>query len=558
MKKTFDQKWGTKILIATVLFIASYTFTPISSAGDLWENYWDVMQNGYFSRLYYENMVDDQFTEAGYDVSSLDDEAERSPNWDNVFDKDTKENGQNLYLLVYNKIKKEPTDAALEQTALYFGYDDDLLLDIIDGDIYNLWQYDASVAEYDVDHNLDSIEGITSKYTAVIDYYDEQLSYELMQSELTTKALIQEMFANGDTEDSGFDLIVDLQIIEVILFGDVSTYGEDGGGGGSEDGDEEEEAEEEEEESVSEATEEDVSEEEEEEGVTDRAECFEDMDLSGALADLLAEEGGDGEGGAGDGDGEDGGGGGGDDSDEDDDGSPAADAIGALAAGDWGRDVPCTEFICIEVNFIDEDDEPQYEETTNCIDCHFTFILETIQEVTSHSLTPGKVPGNIFEDATCKEAAAHMPLSINVFLISSPILTPPNDDIIVDLGSFGQDFMAALMPGRSEEADPEDPTYGLSESDLNTQYLASVKGDTLTNLAEFSETIVDMTMEGFMSEVEALQESELSSKMQDMTTMYQTLATEMLTMNMTFTSIEMILWDTLDYLGELKDKPYQK
>jgi len=576
MQMTFDQKWGTKILIATVLFVSVYMvsgYLPQQSQAV------NVYGPDDFWRNYYEGLAGEQFEDAGFD--------DRGPAWDNIFGNTKKDNGKNLYLLVYKELKSGPADAAIANTAYYFGYTEDTTIDIIDGKLHEIVEFDASVAQYDVEHDLLTLQGAIDKYNAIYDYYDQQLAIETMSSELSTQVKLQEMFANGDTSDSGFDLIVDLQRIEYILFGGAneSGYGTSGSGGmdlGSDAGSSSEESDDSEDVSDDDSgdgTAEDgeaaAAEADSEipvssdEPIDDKTICFEDNDLNQAFSDFIdiddspsdssakvkVSTGGDTGDTGGDTDGDTG-----DSGDSGGSGMGDASALSAPPAGDWSRALPCDSFICLEINFISGEDEPQYEETTNCIDCHFTYIAETLKEVTSHSLAPSKVPGNMMEDASCKEASVKIFPSIKVFAISSPILTPSNDNIIVDVSGTWESFMDALKPNRKEEEeeyDPEDPTNYLSRSDYASMWALNAKGDTVTSV-ELTDEIITQTLADFDARIEMANELTLTAQMTDMTTMFQSLQYEMDAMNSIFSSILMSFSADLEYLSTIKDKPYQE
>jgi len=570
---TFDQKWGTKILIATVLFIGLYlvsSYLPFGGSRAV-----NADDDTTFWHNYYEALAGEQFEDAGFD--------DRGPGWDDVFGKTNKKNGQNLYLLIYKELKSGPANAALENTAMYFGYTKDITMDIIDGNLHDIIKYDSSVAEFDASqYDLGILDDAISMYNDISNYYDQQLALETLSSELSTKVKLQEMFANGDTSDSGFDLIVDLRIIEYILFGGVNEdgYGSRGDGGldlggdsGSSGGDNNEG------DGVGSGTGNDEGDGEAlsspgtEDAMTpsnkvigDKNECFKDNELNRAFTGFIDENNDGGDSGNNDAkvkvsnDG-------GNDTGADSSGGEGNDAgndsseLVAPASGDWLRDLPCDSFICLEINFVSgSDEEIQYEETTNCIDCHFTYIEETLKEVTSHSLTPGKVPGNMLEDASCKEASTKVFPSITVFAIPSPILTPANDNIIIDVSGKWKNFKDALQPKREkgdEEYDPEDSTNYLSTSDEAAMLTASVKGDAVGSIG-LTDEIINQSFAEFDASIETAEELSMSSQMTDMTTMFQALQYEMDSMNSMFTSILMSLSTDLEYLSQIKDKPYQK
>ncbi|KKT19090.1 MAG: hypothetical protein UW03_C0024G0004 [Candidatus Peregrinibacteria bacterium GW2011_GWA2_43_8] len=207
MKKTFDQKWGSKILIAVVVIVSLYSFAPVVFGE--WEEYYKTM----------DDSSGDKY----------------------------KDNGQNLYYYVYDKVKVEPATAALESTATYFGYGTsdsnlDYVTAIVDGNTDGsllgadpMTVFDSSASEYEEIEDLSTIQGRYEKSAVMKTYFYNALANESLRSELSVQTETNEMYANGDTSDSGFDLITDLKTIEYILFagvtdtwtGDDSVSGDD-------------------------------------------------------------------------------------------------------------------------------------------------------------------------------------------------------------------------------------------------------------------------------------------------------------------------------------------
>ncbi|OGJ53596.1 hypothetical protein A2448_02930 [Candidatus Peregrinibacteria bacterium RIFOXYC2_FULL_41_22] len=587
MQKSFDQKWGSLILAGVTLFISCFVaikyIVPQSWGADEYDD--DYSSSGFYGS-YYEGMSETIYEENGIDPDV-------TPNWDNIFGKTGKENGKNLYLLIYNKIKNEPSSEALENTARYFGYTKNRMINIIDGDLYAIYSFDQAASNYTWGENtasdLQSVEGLTTMYDNIINYYEEQLAVQTLNSELGSTAASQEIFANGNTEDSGFDLIVDLWNIEEVLFFGKNEEGLassmdpwDGGveepvsSSASEDSDigesSDESAETDVADEASSETDTDVDSEDSSSEIEDTThntsfECFEDNSLSNELADALGNNDSSSESDtentndtAAEGDTSSG------ETPEEKSETPAVEDSGdsgddtvieAPSAADWSNDLPCTETLCLEINFVSESDEPEeagMEEDSDCIYCHISYIEKMLENITSHDLAGSKVTGNALEDATCKEDSLKIVPNMYVFAIGSPILTPPNDDTIVDVGKLKEDFLSALFPNYET---PDSSEYTDSDEILLRLQAA---GQT-QNIIELSEEASDLAYEQLQAQIEAIESFALSSQMGDMSAMYQAVSSEMEQMNDFFYVMESIITGGDDgfvyYLTTILDKPYK-
>lgn len=583
MERSFDQKWGGKILLLTITLIAMYFLAPVSLADDEAAGSEDA---GFWSD-YYETMVTEVYTESGLE-GSID---WNSTSWDSR---------QNIYLLAYQQTKSGPANAAIQKTAQYFGYTEENMKKILDGDIAAITTYDEKASEYiwTPDIDLANIEVMFDYYALIVGYYEEYFAEESIRSELNSTAIVQEMFVNGDNADSGFDLLYDLYVIETILFNGYNEtgYGGSVGGLGSPDfgggdggvgsdirigdggdadvdgGDAETETSESA--MTGEETEEETTEEEQEEEL-DKSECFEDTELEIALNGFLsgeeegdAEADGDGDGGDGDGDGDDGDGGDGDGDGDDDDGSGEGDAEDAEIDNVWAKPDLCNDFFCLEIKFITEGDEDEapitFDETSNCIYCHFSYIGEKMNEVATHDLAGGKVTGNLMEDATCKEDSTRIIPNMNVFAISNPIITPTFDDIVVEIGDIAGNFMEAIYPEQTvktaEDVAEGDPEADVSAGDLKARYITSVKGEVLS-LTEITDEVITQLETEYENRIVEAEQSMLFSQMNDMTTMFQAPSYEMDQMKSYFQSIEDMLKSLYESEGSntsILDEIYQK
>lgn len=95
--------------------------------------------------------------------------------------------------------------------------------------------------------------------------------------------------------------------------------------------------------------------------------------------------------------------------------------------------------ICIDVQLIEAAvTAADNSSNTACILCEVEKINQSLKEMLSHTLSPNKVTGNIFEAAKCADGMAPGEslginlVDIKVIPIWTPVLTPPNDDLIFE------------------------------------------------------------------------------------------------------------------------------
>ena len=363
---------------------------------------------------------------------------------------------ENLYISLYKLMNTAPSDTALTAAAEQNQMTETEICSILGGN-YQLLStiYNETFSTEDL---LDQVESLKDDYNTALDV----ASFE---QELFLETFPQEVFVNGDTEDSGFDVLYDLEIIEYILFGEDSTIGSGGSYGMGDWGDDDEDIEvdpEDEEEDEPEVDPEDEEEEpeededdpeaeseEEEEESMDPSECIADSDVQAAFGAVVPEDSDD--------DSES------DDEDDDDDGSGGGSGDGSGSGGTYGDDATtvasdqtenwttpkiCSSVFCLVIRFVDRGD-PEYDTASNCVKCHVDYIAKGLDETTSVSLNPGKLSGNLFEPAMCKKSALNNGrISLNFIPIAMPIRTPPPDDIVsgVNLKDSFKDFIEDTWP----------------------------------------------------------------------------------------------------------------
>jgi hypothetical protein len=118
-----------------------------------------------------------------------------------------------MYLKIYEEVNKNPEKNALKKSASTLGMDPKDVQNIVkNGDLSTLTNGKKDT----------ELETIVIRYFAVLKEYNKELSIENLRSDLESTIKPREIFIDGDTSNSDFDLIKDLSIIEEILFNEDS------------------------------------------------------------------------------------------------------------------------------------------------------------------------------------------------------------------------------------------------------------------------------------------------------------------------------------------------
>jgi hypothetical protein len=452
--------------------------------------------------------------------------------------------GTNLYQFLWLKLTNEAEDQAINDIAKSNGLTPDEAAAVAGGSVTAIFNNPSSGDNLSLEDALKISKGIQEDFA-----FRQEILQLKQEAEVVTKPA--EMFANGDTSDSGFDLIHDLNVIEEILFFNKSpvTIGgtslEDRASG--------------EDPTQDKALAEDTIEDKTAEAIltpgltvepgADTAELHLDGDglidltlpiLPGDICEVPS---------AGDDDDDDSGdddddagvaSSAGDDDDDEvegDGGEGAApddasdeeeeDSSLEVAADDWTK-VWCPGFdqpgvgaaqsggqnfdlakllpsvggkqnsslfaagagasvdspgfqanigICFSLDIIKKT-VSSYQPGQSCIACEVEEINELLDKTLSHTLIPGKATGNLFESAKCKQGFQDSVLTnIQFILITNPIPTPPNDDLILgknifeELNSFADDYRPLLFKDLITVATPEDAEKSREEiTKRNTEF----------------------------------------------------------------------------------------
>ena len=388
--------------------------------------------------------------------------------------------GQNLYLIVYKSTQSDTLSDAIIATAAQYGMPPERMSLILGGDISPILERSP----------LMRFDSAVSIYNQMVETYNDKKDSLLLAATMKAKVEPNEMFADGDLANSGFDLINDLNNIEIILFkkNDLVTFG------GTFDSSSEEETATSTSPTATPTTTGDLpvdlsgtsnggqkgkgankggsdktppidpfgSQEEDKSqallGSINPSQCFAGDKIDRALADFSEEaaknsklkfrpitkiDGGP----KGPTNGTKNTGGGSGTSPDvgiptpADTVPPAAPPLQAAPPGDYTSPPLCDDIVCISLEFVMKPAVASFSKTDNCIQCHVQYIVDGMQKTISHSLIPAKASGNLGESGLCKNAAGtalgSVGMNINIAIV--PMVTPAKDDLVT-LGNITDEW----------------------------------------------------------------------------------------------------------------------
>lgn len=430
------------------------------------------------------NAFKDPFCKADFIKREMGDE---NTDWGTSFgETDPAEVGQDLYLMIYQKTEGAALDEALQATAKQFGMTEPKVRAILGGDI-------TPILEKQPGLYVDQAERM---YRNIYDSYERNKERADLRAQVKAQIEPNEIFVNDDLDDSGFDLINDLNNIEQILFqenDDITIGGSGSGGGDDEEGEENTGSsssgssdggneinetpidtsgggpvtgngqtggsDDEPIENAFEAEDQSAVDESFFGGINPN-QCFTDNNFAEQLNEFeenaannsqypnqnkkpnSGEE-------------ENnqqnttsGNGSIAPDSLENwltpqlpPDSPTSANPVPPAPAADWSKPSLCDDIICITLEIISEPVAATFQEDDNCIACHVQYINDKLQKTVSHNLIPAKATGNLGESSLCKDASGTSlgSVSLNIAFTAVPIVTPPKDDLI-NLGNITDEW----------------------------------------------------------------------------------------------------------------------
>jgi hypothetical protein len=462
---------------------------------------------------------------------------------------------KDMYLRIYDEVATKPAEKAAKASASKFGMSEDDMKKIVnEGDVTSLIKANKK--------KHGTLAELTTQYSTVFADYESSLATENMRSDLLNKANPSEIYTDGDTSNSEFDILYDLTVIEVILFNEASVS-EFGGQFAMPNFDFtdpnekalinelfgiEETKEVEETGEVEEAEETETTEEKDFSSI----ECLDDdSNLENALNNFESGQDDDGNGdGDGDGDGNGDGDGEGDEGVEyDEDGFPKAEP------DEWPTNYLCPDaaFFCIEISFSDETTKI-YSKKDNCVACHIQNINKEIDSMLGKSLTANKMPGNLMEAPKCKSSFSNVGANMNIITIAVPPPKQAKQDLYLklDVEKEWLKFKERYDPLHFDTGDNPQPAQTSVEDRASRKGLSNSGPfpgfeEVVTRTTQISNGITNQTNSGIASKP-----NELKTEVQNKE--FQNVIEEMAAFKLYFSSIKELFEKMKEPCTELSNK----
>jgi len=326
---------------------------------------------------------------------------------------------QDMYLKLYKEINNDPKDRATKTISKKYSMTEDQIRSIVvNGDLSQLIKKQENA----------DISKILFQYTKILNDYNNELETENLRSELELQTKPSEIFMDGDTSNSEFDILRDLTVIEVILFNESSTS-EFGGKFTTPDFDFSDKEDE--------AFTDDLFDKNNNTNETPGSQtnnqtssvefsplyCFSKQSvLDNAISDFdesqQRNQNGDDKSG----------------NNNNEDGNKDEPEFPKAESDEWPSKYLCPDgaFYCIDISF-DIKSAKAYGKSDNCIACHVQNINKALDKLLSKPLSANKLSGNLFEVPKCKSSFTNLPVNMNIITVAVAPPRQSNQDKYIKL-----------------------------------------------------------------------------------------------------------------------------
>lgn len=376
-----------------------------------------------------------------------------------------------------------------------------------------------------------SLEKVSAQYQKIVQDFNDELEMTTLKGDLEATVKPSEIFSDGDTSNSDFDLIYDLNIIEILLFNETSAndFGkkfespavnitnktddemmEDLFGDDEENDDID-------------------SNEDKYENNTNPMACLSDNNNLQDAVDNFDEK-------------QDSGNAEGSDTEEeiavDSDNFPAADP------DPWDAETLCPDGApyCLEISF-DMKEAKVYQKSENCTACHVQNINKALDELLQKPLSPNKLTGNILEVSKCKSSFTNLPANMKIITMAVPMKQPQNKDVFFtsDLAAEWQKFNERYKPfwysktDESKTADQAAQRQTIGDTATKKALDNAPDDTTLADIAKRTSDAITGTNDKIVADTNQKTREEQA---QNQGTRYQLLINELTAMNKHFANIK--------------------
>lgn len=434
-----------------------------------------------------------------------------------------------MYMKIYDDVANKPAQAALKTSAKKFSMSpDDMQKIAVEGDISAL-----------IKKPSEDMSDVINKYSKINASYQNALATENLRADLNNKANPSEVYTDGDTSNSEFDILYDLTVIEIILFNEASVS-EFGGqfalpNFNFSDPDE------------AEFIDELLGNKEVEATTTGEKDfsSIECLDDDSALENALNnfESGQQGTGGG--------------DDDDDDEVVYGEDGFPQAEPGDWPVKYLCPDgaFFCVEIGF-DDKSTKIYSKKDNCIACHIQNTNKAMDEMLGKPISPNKMPGNIMEVNKCKSAFTNIGANMNIITIAVPPPKQANQDMYkkVDIDKEWQTYKEQYDPLKFDVGkNPQSPPNTIEDRASKKSLTNAGPFGTLDEVFTSAEEKITGT-ENQQREDQARRSQEIKTEVQNRE--FKTIIEELSAFHLYFNSIKELFDKMKEPCSELSNKAY--
>jgi len=432
---------------------------------------------------------------------------------------------QNMYLELYKEINDKPQEKAAKSTSKKYGITEENINKIMkDGDLSPITKNQKDI----------TVDQLLLQYKKMSNDYQSTLETENLRSELEMETKPSEIFMDGDTSNSEFDVLYDLTVIEVILFNESSTS-QFGGQFITPDFDF---SNKEEEEFVNELFNKDTTEESASgDNNFSALSCLAgESSLDTALSNFEASEQGN-------------------NNNENIETDTTEPEFPIAESDDWPTQYLCPDggFYCIEISF-DIKAAKAYGKSDNCIACHVQNINKELDKMLNKPLSANKLSGNLFEVPKCKASYTSLPASMNIIMVAVAPPRQANQDKYIKLNIDREWIkLKERFNAYFNNTDNPPPEQTVEDRSVKEAIQASSQNATIDEIAIKSESRVQITKKEIQEGVES-KEKETRSELKN--TEYQMVVNELEAMNMGFNNLLKQFKEMKTPCNELSTKAY--
>jgi len=430
--------------------------------------------------------------------------------------------GKDLYEKIYKTVNLDAENSVKKSIANKYGLTESQIHGLVrGGDISVLINKNKQL----------SLEKISTQYQKIVQDFNDELEIADLKSSLEATIKPSEIFSDGDTSNSDFDLIYDLNIIEILLFNETSA---------NDFGKKFESPKINIQDKADEKIIQDLFGDDEKNNNTDSnhdkygdktnpMECFAgDNNLQNALDNFEAKQDSENNQNAG----------------TEDQNTVDSDNFPSANPDPWNKETLCPDGApyCIEISF-DMKEAKVYQKSENCTACHVQNINKALDKLLQKPLSPNKLTGNMLEVSKCKSSFTNLPANMKIITMAVPVKQAQNKDAFfnANIEKEWENFNERYKPfwySKTEESEAKDQTTKRKTIEDTSTKKALDNATDDTTLEDITNR-TNNAIKGTNDKIETdTNQKTLESQAENQGTKYQLLINELTDMNKHFNNIK--------------------